>query len=109
VIASRFASTLEVVRDLVDVEIVGNHDVVESVERVAPLVRNLERAVGSTVDQLSYASRFLSEIDVQGVTEPMLRVAAEELVLDGTRAVGVVIDEIKVRAEGPVVRIQTHD
>jgi hypothetical protein len=35
VFASSFASTLEVVRDLVDVEIVGNHDVVESVERVA--------------------------------------------------------------------------
>ena len=41
--------------------------------------------------------------------EPVLRVAAEELVLGGKRAIGVVIDEIKVRAEGPVVRIETHD
>jgi hypothetical protein len=67
VIASSFASPLKVVSDLVDVKVVRNHDVVESVEAVAPLVGNLERAVGSTGDQLFVRIGVLSEIDVQGV------------------------------------------
>ena len=92
VIASSIASPIEVVRDVVDVEIVGDHDVVEPVERVAPLVRNFERAVGSTVNQLLVRIEVLSQIDVQGVAEPMLRVAAEELVLGGEWAIGVGID-----------------
>jgi hypothetical protein len=61
------------------------------------------------VDQLFVRIAVLSEIAAQGVAEPMLRVAAEEPVLGGQRAIGVVIDEVKVRAQGPVVRIQIHD
>lgn len=102
-IASSFARTLKVVSDLVDVKVVRNHDVVKSIECVAPLVGNLERPIGSTGDQLFVRTGVLSEIDVQGVAKPMLRMAAKELVLEGKRAFGVVIDKIKVRAQGPVV------
>jgi hypothetical protein len=78
VIASCFASTSEVVRDLVNVEVVRNHDVVEPVERAAPLARNCERAAGSKADQLFVRIAVLSEGDDQGVPESMLRVAAED-------------------------------
>jgi hypothetical protein len=61
VIASSFDSPLKVVSDLVDVKVVGNHDVVKSVEPVAPLVGNLERAVWSTGDQLLVHRGFLGD------------------------------------------------
>lgn len=102
-VAAGFAGALIVVRDVIDLQIVGHHDVVKSIKRPASLVRHLQRAVRPGIDEPVVCVGILAQLGCEGVAEAMLRVRAEELILRRKRTLGVAGRHVELGAERPVV------